>query len=59
MKQNAPLKEIVQVENEMIPFHLKSIAEILGISTEDLKASNEELRNQVLKLYKKMSLINY
>ncbi len=59
MKQNAPLKEIVQVENEMIPFHLKSIAEILGISTEDLKASNEELRNQVLKLYKKMSLIKY
>ena len=53
MKQNAPLKEIAQVENEMIPFHLKSIAETLGISTEDLKASNEELRNQVLKLYKK------
>ncbi len=33
VKQNAPLKEIAQVENEMIPFHLKSIAETLGIST--------------------------
>ncbi len=48
MKENAPLDEIDKVETKFIAPHTEYIAEILGVSIEELVKTNKELCSRVL-----------
>lgn len=49
MKTNASSVEIEKVNSEFVNFHMKLVANVLGVTTEELAKENEDIKRYVLK----------